>query len=449
MASVVDDKITTELDNYGQYAYWAEDDYEPKKRVLDAVDGMRNKKTSEKEINKKLYGKVKNGQWNDLLGYHNGLYAGHVSEGDYRANGTSGGFATWILVQLLKLKKVDGVICAVATDGEDGVLFKYKVLKTAADVKKAAKTKYYPMELSHVLKYVKEHDGKYAIVGIPSFIYELRLLQDVDQVFRRRIKYTIGLMCGHQKSTKYAEAMAWQHGIKPGDLKEFVFRVKNEDYLPNQHLAKMRGKIGKTEKTIYRPLKDNFVSNWPLGFFKVAFSDYVDDIYNMTADVTLGDAWLEKYLKDKMGNNIVIVRNPEIQKIIKDGIAKGVLEVDEVDEATAIRTQAGAIHHQMDEAAYRFKKYGDNSLRLYKKYANQEDPKALKKMVQKIRTDISMKSHQYYAEAVARDDWTYFEKKMKKYVTGYNLVYKLIHAKSLGIKGSIDKALGKPPRRKS
>ena len=41
--------------------------------------------------------------------------------------------------------------------------------------------------------------------------------------------------------------------------------------------------------------------------------DFCEDVFGYCADVVLGDAWLPKYNKDPKGDNVVIVRNEEIQ----------------------------------------------------------------------------------------------------------------------------------------
>src|SRR5699024_6308012 len=118
---------------------------------------------------------------------------------------------------------------------ENDLLFKYEISSSIEEVQQGAKTKYYPVELSEVIKKVKETPGRYAIIGIPSFIYAVRLLTIQDKILDDRIKYTIGLVCGHQKSTKFSEFMAWQVGIEPGNLIDIDFRHKLPDKPANQY----------------------------------------------------------------------------------------------------------------------------------------------------------------------------------------------------------------------
>src|SRR5699024_8687191 len=135
------------------------------------------------------------------------------------------------------------------------------------EIKEGAKTKYYPVEFSEVLKKVKKIPGKYAIIGIPSFIMAIRLLAEKDEIFKERIKFTVGLICGHQKSSKFDEFMAWQVRIKPGNLKHIDFRKKLPNRLANNYGIEMTGFIDGKEVTIIKPTKELIGQNWGQGYF--------------------------------------------------------------------------------------------------------------------------------------------------------------------------------------
>lgn len=42
------------------------------------------------------------------------------------------------------------------------------------------------------LKVIRNTPGKYAVIGLPSFIMELRLLCEADPIMEDRIKYMVG-----------------------------------------------------------------------------------------------------------------------------------------------------------------------------------------------------------------------------------------------------------------
>jgi hypothetical protein len=183
-----------------------------------------------------------------------------------------------------------------------------------------------------------------------------------------------------------------------------------------------------------------FVSNWGHGFFKTKFSDFTDDAMNETADISLGDAWLPEYVTDEKGNNILIVRNKEIQRIINNGLKEGKIKLDALSVNDIIRSQKGLIRHTRDALPYRLYKLDRTQIWRPKKriQASNKLP-YIRKKVQNIRKDIAEQSHLIYREAVIRDDWMFFEKKMQKYVNRYDYAYKLLRIQEIGTINTIKK----------
>ncbi|UJF15255.1 Coenzyme F420 hydrogenase/dehydrogenase, beta subunit C-terminal domain [Jeotgalibaca sp. MA1X17-3] len=317
-------------------------------------------------------------------------------------------------------------------------MFQYDISRSVDEIKAGAKTKYYPVELSKVLKIVKDTPGKYAVIGIPSFIMALRLLAEQDKVIKERIKFTVGLICGHQKSSKFSESLAWQVGIKPGNLKHIDFRKKLLDKPANNYGVELTGMINEKEVTIIKPTKELLGQNWGQGFFKPIASDFTDDVMNVTADITLGDAWLPEYTQDSKGNNVVVVRNPRIDDLIKEGIRTGMLNLDKVDNETIFRSQESHYRHTHDELAYRlYKKDKVNKWRPLTIVQSSNDIPFLRKKVQDLREEISTESHISYKKAVELDDLDYFKDEMEKLSKKYVLLYKLILIQNKGMFGSV------------
>lgn len=438
--AVVDEHIKMVLNEYGLYEekVIAEDTYELNP-LVEYVSPSLNNETNESEISKKLFSKINGIKYDNRIGYYLSLYAGHVVEGDYRENASSGGLGTWIFKELFERKVIDGVIHVRNNPNKNSsILFQYDISRSIEEIKAGAKTKYYPVEFSKVLKIVKEKPGRYAIIGIPSFIMAIRLLAEKDEIIKNRILFTIGLICGHQKSSKFAEFLAWQVGIKPKNLMHIDFRKKLLDKPASNYGVEMIGMIDNKESTIIKPIKELLGQDWGQGFFKTIASDYTDDVMNETADVTLGDAWLPEYTQDSKGNNILVVRNPVIDRLIKEGITSERLNLDIVDKETIFQSQAAHYRHTHDELAYRlYKKDKLNEWRPSKRIKVTKDIPFLRKKVQDLREEISIQSHIVYKEAVELDNINYFIDEMEKLSRKYNNLYKLIVLKKKGFLGII------------
>lgn len=425
--SAVIKSVKMKMDKYGEYKpVFTKPLSQEEYRKLLQVDMMSDSSPNETEIGKELYSGVEGINFDSSIGYYTELYAGYVIDGGYRERGSSGGATSWLLAEMMKRKLVDAVIHMhpVDPDANDGVMFKYEISENLAKVKSGAKSRYYPGELSEVLADVKRNPRKkYAVVGIPEFITEVRTLMRVDPVFERQIAFTVGLVCGHQKSAKYVEALAWQHGIKPGELMEVDFRVKQPDSTAIDYLHKFKGRINGEVHEFTKSHGELFGEVWAHGFFKSKFSDFTDNVFNEVADVVFGDAWLPEYRADGMGNNIVIVRSPTLSKIFKEGIEGGHLKLDAVSAETIKKSQQGLIHHAQDELPYRLARQKPSWVPK-KRHQNGKIPK-LRQQVQDVRYAMARNSHEIYYEAVGRDDWSHFEEKMTRYINDYKRLYEV------------------------
>jgi len=444
--AIVDDKIKMILNEYGLYeeVIDRDDDFELD-QIIEYVSPNLNTLINETDIANRLYAEIQNIKYDKRIGYYLSTYVGYVIEEDYRENASSGGMGTWIFKELFDNDLIDGVIHVKKNPDENSpVLFQYDISRSITEIKAGAKTRYYPVEMSQVLRIVKEVPGRYAVIGIPSFIMAIRLLSDKDEVIKDRIKFTIGLICGHQKSSKFAEAMAWQMGIKPLDLHDIDFRKKLPQNNAGDYGIEITGVIDHKEVTVSKSAKSLIGQDWGQGYFKSLASDYTDDVMNETADITLGDAWLPEYIEDSKGNNIVIVRNPIIEALIKEGVKSKRINLDIVNVETIFRSQSAHYRHTHDELAYRLYKYDKlKKWRPTKRVKPSRDISLLRKRVQDLRADISSKSHIVYQEAVALNDLDHFMKEMSLLSNNYNRLYKLMAIQKLGLLGIFKAVLSK------
>lgn len=399
--------------------------------------------TNESLVAQELYSDVEEIQYDSRIGYYKSLYIGHVLEENYRKNASSGGIGTWIFKELFEKGLIDGVIHVKEDKSNNEKLFSYQISRSLDEIKDGAKTKYYPVELSEVLKVVKETPGNYAVIGIPSFIYGLRLLAKKDSLVRERIKYMIGLVCGHQKSSTFADFMGWQLGFKPGDVTYINFRKKLEGRKSSDYGIEVHGYIdGKYEEKI-SPTSELLGQDWGQGWFKVYASDYTDDVFNETADLVLGDAWLPEYTKDSGGNNIVIVRNPVLESIIKEAMLDNRVKLDKVNSDKIFQSQAAHYRHTHEELPYRLYKRDKEGVKRPKKRVEAANNLSFtRKKIQDMREKISLSSHIYFKEAVDKDDINYFINKMAPLERKYRNYYRLERLKKMNFSKFKKKVFG-------
>lgn len=149
----------------------------------------------------------------ELLGFYCGLFIGHVADPEARLNSSSGGLTTWLLCYLLKSGRIDGVIHMKHGRRRSGPLFEYGISRSVEEIRDAAKTRYYPGEVSRVLNALGDglDAGRYVFVGIPEIVAEVRLLASVRDEYRRMIPYCLGALriCGGGE---------WDTPVRPGSV---------------------------------------------------------------------------------------------------------------------------------------------------------------------------------------------------------------------------------------
>lgn len=340
------------MDDYGQYqsALKGSNVFATTQNDYEKLCPFGSDAPNEDSISKEYFSEIC--EYNDQVGYYNGVYAGHVTEGDFRNQGSSGGMGTWVLNELLSKGLVDYVVhvkSETAAQDLHNLPFKYQISESPEKTQQGGKSRYYPIELSEVLKTVRNKPGRYAVVGLPCFVKSIRLLQAQDPILAERIQYCVGLVCGHLKSAHYAQSLAWQMGIAPLELEGVDFRIKDPSQPANRYSTYAKGSAG--EKVV--PTNQLFGADWGAGAFKYKACDFCDDVFAETADVVLGDAWLPEYLQDSYGTNVVVTRNQNIRQLIVNARTEGRLEMDDLGVEKAVQSQDAGLRHRKIAIGYR------------------------------------------------------------------------------------------------
>lgn len=376
----------------------------------------------EDEIARALYPQL---PVNAQTGRYGRSLVGHVDDEGYRDAGGSGGMVSWLLVELLRRREVDAVlhVTPAAADDPDGLLFRYAVSDNETAVRRGAKSRYYPVEMSGVLRQLTEDGRRFAVVGLPCFVKAARLLQRDGLIAPDKVKFCIGLVCGHLKSLHFASYLAWQKGIEPNRLTGFDFRRK----LPGRPASAYGFAAswqapgnGGTLETVH-PMDTVQGRDWGEGLMKNPACEFCDDVMAECADIVVGDAWLPDYVDEWRGTNVVAIRDARLDLIVAQAEAEGRLVMAALSIDDLIKSQAAGLRHRREGLAHRLARRRAAGLRSPKKRVEPELAASRDRQgIYDLRLQIAQRSSAAFAETVAAGQLAPFEQQMKPLLRSYH-----------------------------
>lgn len=369
--------------------------------------------SDETEISDEIFRKYKINH-NSKQGYYLNNYAIKLLDNQVREKSSSGGVTSWLLIKLLELGFIDGVIHVKYNEDSD-LMYKYSTSYSANEILGGRKSKYYPVEMSNILKEIRGDNKKYAVVGVPCFIKSIRLLCANDEVLKDQIAYTIGLICGHFKSSFFAESMIMEAQVNKNDIKYVDFRKKLPKRKAMDYGVELVSKY--SSKTL--PSRSFSTTNWGYNYFKYNACDYCDDVFAETADIVIGDAWLPEYENDWLGTNIVITRNKILDNIIYE--FRDELYIREISSEDIVNSQYSGYKHKTEGLKYRL--YLKNKKNLWapkkRQIASSKHLKRRRKKVYIYRERLAKESFQAFKKAKKYDDFHMFQKELNSTLKKY------------------------------
>lgn len=361
-------------------------------------------------------------------GYYLESYVGYSNVQNHRLNGASGGLATWMLEALMTKGEVDQVAC-VSAYSEKEKLFTYKMCSTAEQIRSCAKSCYYPVEMSEVIRHILTSEGRYAFVGLPCFVKAMRLAMRNNSILNRRVKYLFGLVCGQQKSKLFSEYVSVLKGVNPQNILAIQFREKSQQRPASDYGLKYtcEDEQGKPKEGVVF-WTEGMGQAWCDRYFTLNACNFCDDIFAELADASFMDAWLPEYSRDWRGTSIVMIRNPEIQKLFEEGHATNELILTPIAVERVIQSQAGVVSLKRkalgDRLAWQIKK----KLPVVHKRVKPSKLTFLNSLGITIEHAVIKQSKVIFIEQKNKGIFSLdeFQTRMKKTTQSYKFIYKVI-----------------------
>lgn len=346
---------------------------------------------------------------------------GHVVAGEFRDAGSSGGLVTWLLETLLARGLVDAVLHVHPSpfSKPHGLLFGYGISRTPEEVRHGAKSRYYPIHMADVLRRVIEEEGRYAVVGTPCFIKAVRLLERSGHIPEGRVRYTVGLVCGHLKSRYFGEYLAWQKGVPPMELTAIDFRHKLLDRKASDYGFAFRQAGSEVEQSY--PMSSVNGRDWGEGLFKNPACEYCDDVLAECADIAIGDAWLPGHVEDPRGTNVVVIRSEALDEIVGAAERDGDLLMTETDPDTIARSQAPGLRHRRRGLMHRLaRRVEKGQWAPQKRVPPKLEVQASRRKVYDLRLRIALESSAAFAEVRRGGDLGSFQAQIAPLLSEYH-----------------------------
>lgn len=125
------------------------------------------------------------------------MYSAEAKDKKVSSNASSGGFVTQAILTLLAIGDITEAAVAVTGDSLNESCTKYVVTNKPSEILDARRSKYTQATINNVLEYIKNHEGRYAIVGLPCQLYGVTQAIKKNIILRKRIVYKLGVVCGY------------------------------------------------------------------------------------------------------------------------------------------------------------------------------------------------------------------------------------------------------------
>jgi len=314
---------------------------------------------SHNELASGLFGRLSGVRSTPETGFYLCAYMGGVCPDSLRYTRTSGGLATWVLARLMETGAVDRVI-TVASGPDPERLFDFAEFDSVTSLWNAARSSYYPVEISSGLRAVLRSDRRYAVIGLPCLVKGIRLAQRRAPRLMERIPVVLGLVCGQQRGKFFAEYLVRRAGLTGDRVRRISFREKRETQPATLSHFAVWSDGEQPPRFVER--SEGYGRAWGQSWFKQDACNYCDDVFAELADAAFMDAWLPVVQEDPRGTSIVLVRNPLCRKLLEDGIRSGGLQLQAIEIGEVVRSQQGCLRLKREGTALQLSWAGNTAL---------------------------------------------------------------------------------------
>lgn len=266
-----------------------------------------------------------------LLGPCLKAYAGYSTNKDIRYKAASGGIVSSLLLSALKNGTIDSSL-TVELSEDDPFEARAVVVQNRQKILRSMGSKYLPVEFSTALKQIVRDNSikRVGIVGLPCHIEGIKKASLLSPNLQKKIVFMIGLFCKQTKDLRFTDLVLAKMGLKREEVQKIEFRG---DGWP--------GYIRVTLKNgdIVRHPYETFNSLWETFSCSPVHCLLCSSPLAESADVSVGDAWLDEYRGDKMGVSLFFVRTKMGLEIADQAVRDDRIHIEAVDPGRIVEAQ--------------------------------------------------------------------------------------------------------------
>ncbi len=255
------------------------------------------------------YMKLAESEQNGMLGRIERVCNGYSGSVDIRRRASSGGFIRHLCQSLLDREEIDGII-TLSHDG--GLEYTPKVL---TEVDQMPTSIYHNINFANAIKMLKQHEGRYLIIGLPCQITSIELFvrKKRNRYLTDRIYAKVALFCSYLHDRNALKAVAYYNNF---DFSEITYRGNGRDLM-----IRMKNSLGEVReinsfypKNVHELMCSRLMYE---NFFLQYGCAWCVDHLGYCADIVAGDSWLARYRQDRSGTNLIICRTAWGEQLVE------------------------------------------------------------------------------------------------------------------------------------
>ncbi len=290
-----------------------------------------------------------NQKGNPYVGSYLNVFSGYSTDNEHRKSSASGGITTAILTYMLKEQIIEAAVVAFRKK-DDPLKAEMKIVTSYEDIYTSKGSVYAPTSYFSIIEEIaKSPYSKLAIVGLPCHIEGMSNLMRLHRQIKDKTILKIALVCGHTPSIKGYEYSFKRLGIKKNEVTSITNRGEGwPGYLKitsrNSNIKIQYGNKYSWGMVLASPIYT------PTGCLHCV------DATGYQADISICDAWLEKFRDDKTGRNLLLVRSMKMMSVIKGMIKENLICISEETIADFIKANGQVFKEKLIVNGFRNKK---------------------------------------------------------------------------------------------